>query len=183
MADKTDLRRTAAAHRRTLAYAGHGAALAGYAQDLAMVPGAVVAGYAAFRDEADPGALMQALADRGHSLALPVMQGKERPLVFRRWQAGDALVIHPYGMAEPAPQAEPVLPDVLLVPLLAFDGFGYRLGYGGGFYDRTLAALRATRSVTAIGIAYAGQQLDAVPHDDLDQRLDAVLTEKGLTRF
>lgn len=93
------------------------------------------------------------------------------------------LVTHSYGMAEPHPQAEAVTPSVLLVPLLAFDRTGYRLGYGGGFYDRTLEALRMVGPITAIGIAYAGQMVDAVPHDDLDQRLDAVLTEAGLMRF
>ena len=183
MTDKAELRRKAEAHRQTLAAPGHAAALAAHADALAIAPGAVVAGYAAFRAEADPNALLRALADRGHPLALPAMTGKAEPLRFQRWREGDALVAHPYGVAEPLADAPVVVPSVVLVPLLAFDGRGTRLGYGGGYYDRTLAALRAVGSVRAIGIAYAGQELAEVPHGAHDERLDAVLTENGLTQF
>ena len=180
MPDKAELRRKAEAHRKTLATPGHAAALAAHADALAIAPGAVVAGYAAFRDEADPKALMLALAGRGHPLALPAMTGKAQPLRFQRWCEGDTLVVHPYGVAEPLPAAPVVVPSVLLVPLLAFDGHGTRLGYGGGYYDRTLAVLRAAGPIRAIGIAYAGQQVPEVPHGAHDERLDAVLTENGL---
>jgi 5-formyltetrahydrofolate cyclo-ligase len=183
MTEKTELRRKAEAHRKTLATPGYAAALAAHVDALAIAPGAVVAGYAAFRAEADPKALMQALAERGHPLALPAMTGKVLPLRFQRWCEGDALVVHPYGVAEPHPGAPVVEPSVLLVPLLAFDGHGTRLGYGGGYYDRTLAALRAAGAVRAIGIAYAGQELPEVPHGPHDERLDAVLTENGLVQF
>ncbi len=183
MTDKTELRRKAEAHRKTLATPGHAAALAAYADALEIAPEAVVAGYAAFRDEADPRLLLLALAARGHPLALPAMIGKAQPLRFQRWCEGDALVMHPYGVAEPHPDSAVVVPSVLLVPLLAFDAQGSRLGYGGGYYDRTLAALRTAGRVCAIGIAYAGQELPAVPHGAHDERLDGVLTENGLMQF
>lgn len=183
MMEKRDLRRLAEAHRKTLVTPGHAAVLATYADALALSPGAAVAGYVAFRDEADPKALMLTLAARGHTLALPAMVAKAAPLRFHAWCENDVLVEHPYGVREPHPECPVVVPDVLLVPLLAFDAEGFRLGYGGGFYDRTLEALRAVRPVLAIGIAYAGQQRSDVPHGAHDQRLDAVLTENGLTRF
>ena len=183
MTDKAELRRKAEAHRKTLATPGYATALAAHVAALAIAPGAVVAGYAAFRDEADPKALMLALAARGHPLALPAMVGKAQPLRFHRWCEGDALVMHPYGVAEPHPDSAVVVPSVLLVPLLAFDRHGTRLGYGGGYYDRTLAALRAAGPVCAIGIAYAGQEVPEVPYGAHDARLDAVLTENGLVRF
>jgi 5-formyltetrahydrofolate cyclo-ligase len=126
---------------------------------------------------------MHALARHGHPLALPAMVGRQAPLRFQRWRPGDAMTVHPYGVSQPLSDAEVVTPSVLLVPLLAFDAQGWRLGYGGGYYDRTLAALRSAGVVTAIGIAYDGQRIAAVPHDAHDQRLDAVLTETGLRRF
>jgi len=180
---KSDLRRQAELRRRMLAGPNHAAVLAGYAAALDLPPAAVVAGYSAFRDEADPKALMLALAGRGHALALPVMVGRGAALRFHRWCEGDAMRLHAYGVSEPLADAEVTVPDVVLVPLLAFDADGWRLGYGGGYYDRTLDALRRAGPVTAIGIAYAGQQIAAVPHNDHDQRLDAVLTEAGLWRF
>jgi 5-formyltetrahydrofolate cyclo-ligase len=183
MMEKRDLRRLAEAHRKTLVSPGHAAVLAGHAQALALTSGAIVAGYAAFRDEADPKALMLALAARGHPLALPVMVAKAAPLRFHAWCETDVLIEHPYGVREPHPECPVLVPDVLLVPLLAFDAEGYRLGYGGGFYDRTLEALRAVRPVHAIGIAYAGQERSDVPHGAHDQRLDVVLTETGIARF
>jgi 5-formyltetrahydrofolate cyclo-ligase len=180
---KSDLRRTAAAHRASLVRSGHDLALAAHAAALSLEPHAVVAGYCAFRDEADPRSLMLALERLGHPLALPVMLGKGLPLRFQRWSDGDAMCVHPYGVSEPLPNGEAVVPPVLLVPLLAFDRRGFRLGYGGGFYDRTLQGLRAEAVVQAIGIAYAGQEVAEVPHDQHDQPLDAVLTENGLIRF
>ncbi len=183
MSSKTEARRDAAAHRRMLADRAHAGALAALASALDLPPSAVVAGYAAFRDEADPALLMAALAARGHPLAMPAMVGRGLPLRFHRWCETDAMVLHPYGVREPHPDCAVVVPEVLLVPLLAFDAEGYRLGYGGGYYDRTLEGLRASGPVRAIGIAYAGQAAIQLPHGDHDQRLDAVLTEAGLTKF
>jgi 5-formyltetrahydrofolate cyclo-ligase len=110
------------------------------------------------------------------------MQGKTRPLQFRRWSPGDPLRTVQWGIREPAEAAPVVEPDVLLVPLLAFDRGGHRLGYGGGYYDRTLRALRSRRPVTAVGLAFAEQEVDAVPHLDYDERLDWVLTPLGAIR-
>jgi len=183
MADKSALRKEAADRRRRLAHPDFAALLASSAEALALPPGAIVSGYSAFRDEADPKPLLLALAARGHALALPAITGKAEALRFHRWQPEDVLARHAFGVQEPHPSAEIVLPDVLLVPLLAFDASGHRLGYGGGYYDRTLALLRAQKAVTAIGIAYAGQEMAALPHEPHDQRLDAILTEEGLRRF
>ncbi|MDR3528862.1 MAG: 5-formyltetrahydrofolate cyclo-ligase [Rhizomicrobium sp.] len=180
---KTTLRKAAAERRCRLADPGFAERVASYAGALALGPSTLVSGYVAFRDEADPALLMQILAARGHALALPAITAKGEALRFHRWQQDDALAPHPYGVLEPHVSAEIVFPDVLLVPLLAFDASGHRLGYGGGYYDRTLEKLRAQKKVTAIGIAYAGQEIAAVPHGPHDQRLDAVLSETGLRRF
>jgi 5-formyltetrahydrofolate cyclo-ligase len=186
-ADEKRAERTRALARRASAYARHGAA-AGEAlarhglQFLGLGPGVVVSGFSAIRDEIDAGPLLQRLGGEGHSLALPVMQGKGLPLLFRAWAPGDAMGRVQWGIAEPLP-TQPVLePDVVLVPLLAFDAHGYRLGYGGGFYDRSLAGLRAKKAIIAVGIAYDELRIDAVPHLDYDQRLDWVLTPSGPMR-
>jgi 5-formyltetrahydrofolate cyclo-ligase len=157
--------------------------IAAFANELNIAPHAVVSGYWPMGDEADPRALMIALAARGHALALPRVAVKDTPLVFHRWREGEALFTHRFGMSEPHVDREIASPDVLLVPLLAFDADGYRLGYGGGFYDRTLEMLRAKHKVRAIGIAFAGQEMGSLPHESHDQPLDAVLTEKVLRVF
>ncbi len=180
---KAELRKQAQQRRAALFNADFAPTIAGHIGALRIEPGAVVSGYWAFRDEADPRVLMLALAARGHPLCLPVILGKGRPLRFHRWRASDAMRVHAFGVTEPQPDAEILTPSVLLVPLLAFDAVGYRLGYGGGFYDRTLEGLRAAGTIQAVGIAFAGQEVPAVPHDDHDQRLDAVLTERGLRRL
>jgi len=179
---KPALRESARARRANLARAcpDFGARIAGFVDDLAVAKGAVVSFYWPMGDEADPRALAHALAARGHRLALPVVVAKKSPLHFREWREGDPLVVHPFGMHEPGAQAQTVTPDVLLIPLLAFDAQGTRLGYGGGFYDRTLASLAAKR---AIGIAYAGQEVAELPCHDHDHPLDAVITENGVRRF
>ena len=181
MNQKPELRKTAEARRRQLARPDFAVQLAGFS--LPLEPGAIVSGYSAFRDEADPGALLLALAERGHPLCLPVIAGKGEPLRFHRWQPSDVLRVHAFGVCEPHAEAEIVTPSVLLVPLLAFDTGGYRLGYGGGYYDRTLNALRRRGTVLAIGIAYAGQEVAVLPHGPHDEKLDAVITENGLRRF
>jgi 5-formyltetrahydrofolate cyclo-ligase len=142
--------------------------------------GCAVSAYWPMGDEIDPLPALRALAERGHPLGLPTMPGKARPLVFRSWQPGDRLADGGFGTRVPLEGAPEVIPQVLLVPLLAFDRAGYRLGYGGGFYDRTLEALRARDPDTyAVGVAYLAQEVEAVPRDAYDQRLDAVVTEQG----
>ncbi len=136
---------------------------------LRLPPGSVVAGYWPLRDEIDPRPLMLALAGRGHALALPVTGPRGTALAFRRFRFGD-----------PSPQAEAVTPAVLLVPLVAFDAAGGRIGHGAGFYDRTLAALRRQGPAFALGIAYAAQRQPRVPAGAHDMPLDAVATEEGL---
>ena len=138
--------------------------------------GAVIAGYWPMGDEMDPRPLMLALASRGHAMALPVTPPRGQPLAFRAWAPGAALRPGPMGTSEPA-AGEELRPDVLLVPLLAFDRAGRRLGYGGGYYDRTLAALPGAK---AIGIAYAGQEMPEVPAGPQDMRLPLIATEAGV---
>jgi len=144
-----------------------------------VAPPAIVSGFLPIGEETDPAPLMARLAGEGYRLALPVMQGKGQPLLFRSWMPGDELAEVTWGIREPLASHPAVEPDVVLGPLLAFDARGYRLGYGGGFYDRTLARLRAMKTVVSIGIAYDEQKVDAVPHLDYDERLDWVLTPSG----
>lgn len=140
---------------------------------------AIVSGFLAIGDEIDPVPLMQRLIGETYSLCLPVMEGKGKPLVFRAWSPGDPLAQTTWGIREPLPEAPVVDPDIVLGPLLAFDDQGYRLGYGGGFYDRTLARLRALKPIVSIGIAFDEQKVDAVPHVDYVERLDWILTPSG----
>lgn len=142
----------------------------------------VVSGFLAIGEEIDPALLLQGLAAAGSRICLPVMVAKGQPLAFRAWTPGAPLVTRMWGIREPGTEAPPVQPDVLLVPLLAFDRRGNRLGYGGGFYDRTLADLRRRRRIVAVGLAFATQEVDAVPHLDYDERLDWVLTSEGPIR-
>jgi 5-formyltetrahydrofolate cyclo-ligase len=159
---------------------GFAAALAARAGALRIAPGTVVAGYHAQRDEADPGLLLQALARGGAQIAFPRVAGKGQSLAFHLVPDGEALQPAAYGIYEPLDHWPRAVPDILLVPLLAYDDRGHRLGYGAGYYDRTLAALPKAR---AIGIAYAGQRMDFLPHDAHDYPLHAVLTENGLTEI
>jgi 5-formyltetrahydrofolate cyclo-ligase len=139
--------------------------------------GAWVSGYWPMRDEIDIRPLLESLHRRGHRVLLPVTPRLGLPLSFRAWQPGMALVAERHGTSCPPPDSPEGVPDWLFVPLLAFDAQGGRLGYGGGYYDRTLAGLP---HATAIGCAYAAQQLDAVPVGDYDRRLHAVATERGV---
>jgi 5-formyltetrahydrofolate cyclo-ligase len=132
------------------------------------------------RSEADIRPALATLAAT-RTVALPVVQGRGLPLVFRAWNPATALVPGPFGAQTPPDTAPTVVPVVLLVPMLAFDPAGWRLGYGGGFYDRTLALLRTRGPTVAVGVAYAGQRVDHVPHDPTtDARLDAIATEDGV---
>jgi 5-formyltetrahydrofolate cyclo-ligase len=142
----------------------------------------MVAGYWPIRSEISPLPLMRVLAEQGVATCLPATPRPGTALIFHQWQVGDPLIDGLYGTSEPADTAPVVIPTVILAPLLAFDLACYRLGYGGGFYDRSLAEIRAIKgqSVIAIGLAYAGQQIDTVPTGPHDAALDGVLTETGL---
>jgi 5-formyltetrahydrofolate cyclo-ligase len=143
--------------------------------DKAPPPGAVVSGFWPIGREIDIRPLLHALHDRDHPIVLPVTPRRGQPLTFRLWRPGDALQPERFGTMRPA--GEPAVPDFLLVPLLAFDRRGHRLGYGGGFYDRTLAALPGRY---ALGVAYAAQEVPEVPADETDMALDAVATDDGV---
>lgn len=181
---KATLRRTAAAGRDAAHSAvgvTAGDALIRYGLDvLTALRPRVVSGFCSIRSEIDVRPLMLALAAAtGADLAMPVVIARGQALAFRRWRADMALAAGPFGTAHPA-DSEPVLvPDLVLVPLLAFDRRRHRLGYGAGFYDRTIAVLRAAGPVTTVGIAYGAQEVDAVPIGDHDERLDRILTERG----
>ena len=144
---------------------------------------AVVSGFWPIKDEIDIRPLMIELFNQGCQLALPVVQGKALPLIFRAWRPGDPLEAGVFGTLQPSAKREVIEPDALIVPLLACDPGGWRVGYGGGFYDRTLMDLRAQRNVTAIGVAFDGQCVAAVPHGPDDQRLDWLLTERRACAF
>jgi 5-formyltetrahydrofolate cyclo-ligase len=151
----------------------HGTALLGER------PPGIVSAYYPMAGEIWPLRLMAALKSKGHALALPVMQGKTDPLLFRTWAPGDELIAGVWGIRQPAPSQPAVLPDILLVPLLAFDRAGYRLGYGGGYFDRTLRDLRRRKPILAVGLGLDELEVDAVPHLDYDERLDWILTPSG----
>ncbi len=141
---------------------------------------AVLAGYWPMRNEFDVRPLLTNLHNSGHTCGLPVVVADDQPLIFREWNPKTVLQSAAFGAMAPPQNAPVIMPDVLLVPLLAFDDHGYRLGYGGGFFDRTLAHIRRFRmDILAVGIAYAEQHVDAVPHQPHDQRLDWVVTEEG----
>jgi 5-formyltetrahydrofolate cyclo-ligase len=139
----------------------------------------VISGFSSLPEEFRAWPLLRNLHGEGHALALPVMQGKGQPLVFRAWAPGDAMDKAVWGIAEPKTDKPVLEPDIVLVPLLAFDAAGWRLGYGGGYYDRTLRGLRGRKTILAVGIAYDESQVDAVPHLDNDERLDWVLRPSG----
>jgi len=169
--------RRAARARRAAAHdpARAAAACARLLDAVAQTPG-MVAGYLPIRDEIDPLAAMTGLAARGAGLCLPVVTGEGAPLAFWRWTPGAPTQTGAFGVEVPLDDL-PATPDLVITPLLAFDRAGYRLGYGGGFYDRTLAALRASGAVLAVGLAYAAQEVAAAPRDATDARLDMIVTE------
>ena len=161
------------------AQAAHGVAERGLDFLPPLQPTAVVAGFASLPDEFRIWPLLRRLHAAGVHLAMPVMQGKGKRLIFRRWKPGDAMDSGVWGISEPKSDSPAIEPDILLVPLLAVDSAGWRLGYGGGFYDRTLRAVRAAKPVAAVGLGFDQQQIDAVPHVDYDERLDWVLLPSG----
>ena len=142
-----------------------------------LPPTTVASGYLPIRSELDPRPLMTHLAAAGWRLALPVVVAADSPLLFRAYSFGDSLVRGRFDTEVPAEHKQELQPRLLLVPLLAFDRSGYRLGYGGGFYDRTLSGLRAENQVLAVGVAFAAQEIEQVPRDAMDHRLDWIVTE------
>jgi len=183
---KAQIRRDAAARRDALPAAERAAAAATIAArplPVAVPAGAIVSGFSPLKSEINPVPLMRAFADAGAGLALPVVAGRGKPLIMRAWSFGAPLVAGVWGIREPPPSAPEVFPDMLIVPLLAFDRTGHRIGYGAGYYDMTIARLRRVRSVTAIGIAYAAQEFADIPVTERDARLDFVLTERETLDF
>jgi 5-formyltetrahydrofolate cyclo-ligase len=182
-ATKSQLRTAALERRDALAVVERRAA----AQKIAMrrfpVPfgeGTIIAGYSPIRSECDPVPLMRGLAAKGAQLALPVVGAKDKPLSFSEWRQGEQLMAGPFGILQPRPDALGLEPDIILVPLVAFDRTCRRIGYGAGYYDRTLAELRKRRPVITVGIAFATQEVAAIPAEEHDERLDLVLTEREI---
>jgi len=179
---KAEARRAAQARRRAVHDPARSARAAAFLlEELRPHAGRVISGYMPIRTEVSPLPAMEAMAGVCR-ICVPVIEGPARPLVFREWRPGCEMVDGPFGARVPA-EGEWLEPDVLIVPLLAFDRQGGRLGYGGGFYDRSLEALRARRPVLAIGFAYAGQEAAALPIEPTDQPLDMIVTDEGVLRF
>jgi 5-formyltetrahydrofolate cyclo-ligase len=144
---------------------------------VAIPPGAIVSGFMPLKSEINPIPLLRNLAEAGARLALPAVAGKGKPLIMRAFAFGETLASGVWGIREPKPDAPQVDPDILIVPLLAFDRRGHRIGYGAGYYDMTITALRALKAIVAVGIAFAAQEIADVPNTPRDARLDLVLTE------
>jgi 5-formyltetrahydrofolate cyclo-ligase len=177
---KSDLRTAALAAREALSAEQRAAAaqaLAARKLPLKITPGTIVSGYSPIRSEIDPVPLMRQLAAQGAQLALPAVMARGKSLAFRAWSPSDRLMMGPLGILEPSPAAAELIPDIMLVPLAAFDRLGHRIGYGAGHYDFTLAHLRKAKPITAIGLAFAAQEIEAVPALSHDVALDYVLTE------
>jgi len=182
---KADLRAAALAARDALSSAQRAAAaeaIAARGLPVEIAPGTVVSGYSPIRSEIDPVPLMRALASKGARLALPAVLARGKSLAFRAWSPNDRLMLGPLGILEPSPAAAEVVPNIMLVPLAAFDRQGHRIGYGAGHYDHTLAHLRKVKPI-AIGLAFAAQEIEAIPVMQHDVALDFVLTEKQAFDF
>lgn len=184
-AAKASLRREATERRRAAAKYGAdaGTAVRDHFLGAIKVPAGIpISAYWPLEEEFDPRPLFTALHRRGHPVGLPVILGRGQPLLFRRWEPGMDLVRGSFRVMTPPPTALEIVPRLLLVPLLAFDRAGYRLGYGGGFYDRTIAKLRAAGETLAIGVTFATLEVPAVPRDETDQPLDWIVTEREAIR-
>jgi 5-formyltetrahydrofolate cyclo-ligase len=178
---KAELRRQARAQREALPAGMRAAAAQAIAARPFPIPLALkttVSGFMPIGSEINPIPLMRNLAVLGAQLALPAVAGRGKPLTMRAFAFGQRLVSGTWGIREPVPEAPEVFPDVLLVPLLAFDRSGHRIGYGAGYYDLTIAALRARKAISACGLAFAAQEIANVPTTPRDVRLDLVLTER-----
>jgi 5-formyltetrahydrofolate cyclo-ligase len=180
------LRKTALDARDAMEAATRAAAsekLAARGLPFEIAPGTIVSGYSPIRSELDPIPLMRKLAAQGGRLALPAILGRGKSLLFRAWVPGDRLTMGPLGILEPSPAMAELIPDIMLVPCAAFDRLGHRIGYGAGHYDFTLAHLRKAKPITAIGLAFAAQEIKTVPALAHDVALDYVLTEKKTFDF
>lgn len=180
-AAKAELRRTMIAKREALPVADRVAAaeaIAARGLPVNVPSGAIVSGYSPLKSEVSPVPLMRRLAQAGAKLALPVVIKRGSPLTMRAWAFGEALGSGQWGIREPKPEALEVFPDFLIVPLAAFDREGYRLGYGAGYYDMTIARLHGMKSIVTMGIAFAAQEVKAVPKTPRDEKLDFILTER-----
>jgi len=155
-------------------------AIAARGLPIAINPGTIVSGFMPLKTEINPLPLMRKLGERGAHLALPAIAGRGKPLIMRAFTFGDELASGQWGIREPKADAAEVAPDVLLVPLLAFDRTGHRIGYGAGYYDMTIAKLRSIKPLIAAGIAFAAQEVEQVPVTPRDARLDLVLTERDV---
>ena len=178
-AEKAPLRRLYRDRRRAAAFACGDRLAESFLATIPLAPGATVSGYWPFADEIDPRPLMVALCARGHPLCLPVAKAGE-PLSFRAWAPGMALEAGVFDTRVPPPQSPVLSPDCLIVPLLACDREGTRLGYGGGYYDRTLAALAGA---LAVGVGFAFQRVERLPRGAHDRPLDWLVSEAGAERF
>jgi len=184
-ASKPALRNAARARRAELAKAVPDFAerLAKRAAALEIPLNSLVGAYAALPGEADPHLLLKQLSLSGCTFAFPRVLAEDAPLCFHHWKPGRVMTPGTYGIAEPSPDWPIAHPQILLIPLLAFDARGHRLGYGGGFYDRTVDAMRRRATYCAIGVAYAGQEIDRVPNEPHDLRLDMIAMETGVRHF
>jgi len=185
-AQKANLRAAALAARDALSpeqRAAAAAAVAGRGLPFPISRGTVVSGYSPIRSEIDPIPLMRTLAAQGAQLALPSITARGQSLTFRAWAANDRLLLGPLGILEPSPAAAEIIPEIMLVPLAAFDRAGHRIGYGAGHYDYTLAHLRKLKHIIAIGVAFAAQEIEAIPALPHDVALDYVLTETQTFEF
>ena len=183
---KGDLREIGLQARDALDEAARAAAseaLAARGLPFEIATGAIVSGYSPIRSELDPTPLMRKLALQGARLALPAVMARGKSLVFRAWSPSDRLTLGPLGILEPSPGAAELIPDIMLVPCAAFDRLGHRIGYGAGHYDFTLAHLRKVKPIAAVGVAFAAQEIKAVPALAHDVALDYVLTEKKAFDF
>ena len=185
-ASKADLRASALAVRDALDNERRNnaaRAIAARGLPIEIARGTIVSGYSPIRSEIDPTPLLRELAKKGARLALPAVMARGKSLAFRAWSPDDRLMLGPLGILEPSPAATEVVPDIMLVPLAAFDASGHRIGYGAGHYDFTLAHLRKAKAVISIGLAFAAQEIEAVPALARDERLDYVLTETKVFDF
>lgn len=181
VAQKRFLRTEAANRRDVAAKCDIGEQLVGIFEENFQQPqNIIVSGYYPIGSEANVLPLLERLRNKGYDVALPVVVERDKPLLFRLWKSRGDLHKGPFGILQPGPDAPTVRPDLILAPLLAFDRSGNRLGYGGGYYDRSIKSIREHQPVLAAGIAYAAQEVAAVPHDENDTVLDKIITENGV---
>ena len=171
------------AHRQSVSGAGVRGA-DHFLANVPVAPGAIISGYWPIRDEFDVMPVMRRLSGAGYRCALPHVDRKRHVLIFREWRPGTVMLEGPFRIPEPTEDAAQLTPTLLLVPLLAYDSEGFRLGYGGGYYDSALASLRAAGgSVLAVGMAFSEQLVERVPHGGGDEQLDWIVTERGAMLF